>query len=73
MRIQLVLAGVFGAAALATLLWPTWIENLTGLEPDAGTGETEWWLVAILGLAAIISAALALRDRRAIRAATVGS
>lgn len=71
MRIELLLSGLFAAGALATLIWPTWIERLTGLEPDAGTGEAEWWLVALLGLAAIVSAALAIRARRSMDAEPV--
>jgi hypothetical protein len=71
MRIEVVLSGLFAAASLATLIRPTWIEQLTGLEPDAGTGETEWWLVALLALAAIVSGALAFHDRRSVRARPV--
>ncbi|MEO7268203.1 MAG: hypothetical protein ABIW49_03230 [Knoellia sp.] len=55
-RLAAALAVLFAAAALATLIWPTWIEGLTGLEPDAGSGESEWWLVALLGLAALTAA-----------------
>jgi hypothetical protein len=63
-RVEAVLAAVLAVAALATLVWPTWIENLTGFEPDGGTGETEWWLVAVLAVAAVCSAALSFRDLR---------
>jgi len=47
------------AAALAslTLLWPDWIESLTGINPDHGDGSFEWMLV--IGLA-VVSAALSL-------------
>jgi hypothetical protein len=68
-RIELILAALFAAGAVATIIWPTWIESLTGLEPDKGTGEAEWWLVALLGVAALGAAVLARRDLRAARLA----
>jgi hypothetical protein len=67
-RLEVVLAVLFALGAGATMIWPTWIESLTGLEPDRGTGEAEWWLVALLGLAAVATALLARRDLRALRA-----
>lgn len=66
-RLELVLAILCGVAAIATAIWPTWIETLTRLEPDGGSGGTEWWLVAVLGLAALTAALLARRDLRAVR------
>jgi len=66
-RLELLLSGVFGLAVIATIIWPTWIENLTGLEPDRGSGEAEWWLVVLLGSAAVVAALLARRDFRAPR------
>jgi hypothetical protein len=47
------------AAVLAslTLLWPDWIESLTGINPGHGNGSFEWMLV--IGLA-VVSAALSL-------------
>jgi hypothetical protein len=66
-RIEIVLAVLFGVAAIATILWPTWIESLSGFEPDRGSGEAEWWLVALLATAAAIAALLARRDARATR------
>jgi hypothetical protein len=67
-RIEAVLAVACGILAAITLVWPTWIEKITGLEPDAGTGETEWGLVVVLGAFAVVAALLAGRDfRRAAR------
>ena len=66
-RLELILAVLFGLAAIATIIWPTWIETLTGLEPDAGSGEAEWWLVILLGAAAVLAGLLARRDFRALR------
>lgn len=66
-RVEIVLAALFSVAAAATLIWPTWLESLTGLEPDNGSGEAEWWLVAVLGVAAVVAGLLARRDLRALR------
>ena len=43
--------------ASLTLLWPDWIESLTGFDPDHGNGSFEWMIV--IGLA-VVSAALSL-------------
>jgi hypothetical protein len=67
-RLEVALAVLFALGAIATMIWPTWIEDLSGLEPDKGSGEAEWWLVALLGLAAVVSALFARRDLRALRA-----
>lgn len=68
-RLELALAVLLAAAAAATTVWPTWLESLTGLEPDGGSGATEWWLVGVLALAAVASLALSARDHRAHRLA----
>ena len=54
------------AAVLAsiTLLWPDWIESLTGISPDHGNGSFEWMLPTGL---AVVSAALWLLAWRAWR------
>jgi len=64
-RIEIALAALLAVATIATAIWPTWIEGLFGLEPDGGSGETEWWIVAVLAVATIATAALARRDLRA--------
>jgi hypothetical protein len=38
---------------LLTLIQPDWIERFLKVEPDGGGGETEWAVVAILGLATV--------------------
>jgi hypothetical protein len=63
-RIEQVLAGISAALCLLSLVYPEWIEALTGLEPDAGSGEAEW-VVAVAFLAlAVVSGLLARRDHR---------
>jgi len=66
-RIELVLAVLFGIATVATIIWPTWIESLTTLEPDKGSGEAEWWLIIVLGSVAVAASLLARRDFRALK------
>jgi hypothetical protein len=66
-RIETVLAVVAGVLAVVTLLWPTWIESLFGVAPDAGSGEAEWWIVVVFAVVAIASALLARRDLRTAR------
>jgi hypothetical protein len=61
---EMALAGVsFGLFAL-TLVYPEWIEAVTGFEPDAGSGALEYAVAGALLLVALGSAALAKRDRR---------
>ena len=55
-RIELGLAAVFAVLTAVTLVWPTWIESLTGLEPDRGSGEAEWWIVVVLAAVSATSA-----------------
>ena len=66
-RVEMVLAGIFGALAVVTMLSPTWIESITGLEPDAGSGAAEWAIVVAFAVAAVGAAALARRDSRSIK------
>jgi hypothetical protein len=66
-RIETVLAVVAGLLAVVTLVWPTWIETLFGLDPDAGSGAAEWWIVVVLAGVAVASGLLAQRDYRAAR------
>jgi len=66
-RIEIGLAVVAGTLAVMTLFWPTWIETLFDVEPDGGSGEAEWWIVAVLALVAVMLGLLARRDFRGAR------
>jgi hypothetical protein len=44
---------------VVTLISPEWIEEVFGVEPDAGSGTLEWALVIALGLATVGFAVLA--------------
>ena len=67
LRIEMVLA-VFSAILCAlTVVFPEWIE-LTGLEPDAGSGALEWIIAGLFLVAAVVSAEVARRDHRRLAA-----
>jgi hypothetical protein len=56
------------AQAALTLVFPQWIEELTGLEPDAGSGALEWIIAGVFLVSAVVSAVLARRDHRRLAA-----
>jgi hypothetical protein len=57
--------GLLSALTLAaTLVWPDWIERLTGLDPDGGNGAIEWEFVFALVVVTLAAFGLAWRDLR---------
>jgi hypothetical protein len=68
LRIEVVLAVISAALCVLTLVFPEWIEELTGLEPDAGSGALEWIIAGVFLIAAVVSAVLARRDYRRLAA-----
>ena len=64
------LAMVAAALAVVTAINAEWIEWLTGLDPDGGSGTLEWGIVVVVSLVAVVAGALARRDLRRWRAAT---
>jgi hypothetical protein len=64
-RVEMVLSVIFAVLTIVTLIWPTWIEAVSGFEPDGGSGELEWLIVAAFASIAIVVTALARRDYRA--------
>jgi hypothetical protein len=67
-RWQLILAVIFFALTVLALVVPMWIEEVTGLSPDSGSGETELLLAVPFGLASIVLGVLTYRTRRKIAA-----
>jgi hypothetical protein len=47
----------------------TWIDSITGLGPDAGSGSVEWAIVALFAVAALGAAVIARHDYRNLTAA----
>jgi len=60
------LAAICLVALVITAVWPDWIEEFTGLEPDNGDGTLEWLFLAAL---AVLFFVFALRARKAFRSA----
>lgn len=67
-RVEMALAVISAVLGIATMLFPEWIEELTGLDPDAGSGALEWIITGAFLVAALISALLARRDTRRLAA-----
>lgn len=63
-RIEVALTAIALGLFVATLVAPSWIEELTGFEPDSGTGELEW-LVAVVFL--VLAIGFAWSGRRTMR------
>jgi hypothetical protein len=74
LKVRLTVEALLGVVSLGlailTAISSEWIEELTGLEPDAGSGTFEWTIVVAFALAAIAFGALALRHGRRLRQAT---
>jgi hypothetical protein len=58
----------FGALALVTAVWPTWIEVAFRVDPDNGDGLLEWSLVSAFAALALVIAAIHRRRVRVLRA-----
>jgi hypothetical protein len=72
-RIEVVLSFLLAAATILTAIWPDWIEDVLGFDPDGGNGSVEWLIVAGLAVITFVVAALARRDLRALRHHTATS
>lgn len=63
-RLEVLAAAAASVLALLTVIWAEWIELLTGLDPDRGSGELEWLITGAFALIAITCSLLAQRDHR---------
>jgi hypothetical protein len=73
LKTRMTLEGLAGLTSLVlavlTVVNREWIEELTGLEPDAGSGALEWLIVIAFGLAAVLLGRMAWRVRQRLRTA----
>jgi hypothetical protein len=65
-NLDAVLACLALIGLMVTLAWPDWIERLTGLDPDGGSGAVEWVVIAVL---AVLTLVFGVRAWRVLRAA----
>lgn len=72
-RLQVILAWVSAMLIVLAVVVPTWIERLTGLEPDGGSGEMEWLLAVVPCVSSIAFGVLAHRTRRRLLTAQANS
>ena len=68
LRVEVTLAVISAALCVLTFAFPQWIEESTGLEPDAGSGALEWIIAGVFLTATLVSAVLARRDYRRLAA-----
>lgn len=59
-------------ALVMSIVDQRWIENLTGADPDAGSGASEWWITALTVGVAAMSAIVTRWRWRCIRMAESG-
>ncbi|HTQ19586.1 hypothetical protein [Mycobacterium sp.] len=65
--IEVILAAVTAALLLLTLISREWIEEVFGVEPDAGSGALEWAIVVALAVATVAFSLLARAEwKRAV-------
>ncbi len=69
--IELAAGALSGLAVVVTSIWPQWIENVFGTDPDAGSGQAEWGITA--GLCALTAVMFVLARREWRRAAADSS
>ncbi len=70
---EVILAAACAVLAVATAIHPDWIESLTGLDPDAGSGSAEWAVTLVLALVAVALAAGARFTRATLRPGPVSA
>ncbi|MDH6455202.1 MULTISPECIES: ABC transporter permease [unclassified Streptomyces] len=66
-RIEALAAGLCALLFLVTLIWPDWIEEVFGVDPDQHSGALEWAIVALALAAAVTFSLLARSEFRRAR------
>ena len=65
-RIECLLALLSATALLLSLIAPTWLELAFRIQPDAGTGATEWTLTGGLLISTLVLMMQVQIDRRTL-------
>jgi hypothetical protein len=63
-RISSAAAVISSLMFIATLINGEWIEETTGINPDAGSGATEWMFVVAFAAVAVVATLLARHEWR---------
>jgi hypothetical protein len=66
--LEVVLSVTTAGLGLVTAVWPAWIENVFGVDPDHGSGALEW---VVVGCCLCLTVAFSLAARSTIRGAGV--
>jgi hypothetical protein len=61
---EIVLAASSGILSAITVVWPDWIEMITGWDPDQHSGSVEWIIASGLFSAAVTTLAMATLEWR---------
>jgi hypothetical protein len=67
-RVECLLTIVSGVALLLAIVAPQWLEAVSGLEPDGGSGAVEWGLAFAFAMSTAMWFLLARRHRRVLLA-----
>jgi len=62
--IELLLSIISGILTALTIVWPDWIEGLFEVDPDAGSGSSEWGITLVFIVVTVMLAAWARRTWR---------
>jgi hypothetical protein len=66
-RAEMALSVLAAALGAVTIVRRDWLEVVFGVDPDGGSGETEWLIVAACFALSVVLVWLARRDARAFR------
>ena len=69
--VEVAIAGLSATLAIVTAVWKDWIELVFGMDPDRGSGELKWLVIAALAAVAVALALAARYETKRVRAAGV--
>jgi hypothetical protein len=68
--VELALSLISALLTVLSIAWPNWIEGIFEVDPDAGSGSTEWGITLAFIIATSMLAALTGRTWRRDRRST---